>query len=236
MSYKGKRHDFVSNKALYEQMKTRTVEILSEAIQEQGDAFIALSGGSTPKGFFELLCGADLAWEKVFITLVDERWVDPQETDSNEYLVRNFLMKGKAAKANFIGLKSDKERASEGVGVCNQCFQAIDKDFDLVILGMGEDGHTASFFPGAEALESALTSDTSCVAITPPEAKYERMTLTLSRLLRTKNIFLHIEGNKKSEVLKQALEEGSVEAMPIRAFIHRKEKPYLEVFYAEQKT
>ncbi len=226
------RHDFLCSDDLRENLTARVTGILSEAIEQKGRAFIALSGGSTPKAFFQQLCKADIAWEKVIITLVDERWVDPQTSDSNEYLIRHFLMQDKAVKANFVGLKGSIEELSEAVADCRVRLQGFDDDFDLVILGMGEDGHTASFFPGSEELTAALTSQDECVAITPPEAPYKRITLTLSRLLRTRNIFLHIEGHKKEEVFKEALKEGSVEAMPIRAFIRREEKPYLEVFHA----
>lgn len=232
MKHNSIRQNFITNKHLYESMKKRVESIVSKAIQNRGQAVIALSGGSTPKQFFEFLSDTDLLWEKIFITLVDERWVDAGHSDSNEYLVRHSLMKGKASKANFIGLKNSEESLENELEKCKVRLQEFHDDFDLVILGMGEDGHTASFFPGAKELGSALSSDEPCVAITPPKAEYKRMTLTLSRLLRSKNIFLHIEGNKKFKVLNEAFKEGSVEEMPIRAFIHREKKPYLEVFYA----
>ncbi len=232
MKHNSIRHNFSSNIHLYENMKKRVMSIVSKAIEEKDQAVIALSGGSTPKQFFELLAEADLLWEKVYITLVDERWVDAEHSDSNEYLVRHSLMKGKASKANFIGLKDGEDTVMDALKTCKKNLQQLHDDFDLVILGMGEDGHTASFFPGAKELSSALSSDETCVAITPPKAKYKRITLTLSRLLKSKNIFLHIEGSKKFKVLNEALKEGGVEQMPIRAFIHRDTRPYLEVFYA----
>lgn len=226
------QHDFISNDELYKNMKNRVENIISLAIQKRGQAFIALSGGSTPKPFFELLSKADLAWENVYITLVDERWVDTQNADSNEFLIRNHLLQFKASTAKFIGLKNDKKTAFEGLEYCNNTLQELDDNFDLVILGMGEDGHTASFFPDAQELGLALSSNDMCVTITPPKAPYERMTLTLSRLLRSENIFLHIEGKKKMEVLNEAFKDGSVEQMPIRAFINKDQNSPLEVFHA----
>ena len=225
-------HYFISKEELYINMKERVEDIISIAIQKKGHALIALSGGNTPKPFFELLSKTDLAWENVYITLVDERWVDTKDSNSNEYLIRNFLMQNKAIKAKFIGLKNDEETAIKGLAYCKQILKIHDDDFDLVILGMGEDGHTASFFPHAQELSLALLSTEDCVALTPPKAPYERMTLTLSRLFRSENIFLHIEGKKKLEVLNEAFKEGSVEQMPIRAFINKDQKPYLEVFHA----
>lgn len=233
MKHNSIRQNFVSTEYLYVDMKKRVEKIVLEAIKKRGRAVIALSGGSTPRQFFEYLSDSDLPWEKIFITLVDERWVDVNHPDSNEYLVRHALMKGKASKANFIGLKNGEATIVDGLEHCKESLQEFKDDFDLVILGMGEDGHTASFFPGAKELESALLSNETCVAITPSKAEHKRMTLTLSRLLRTKYLFLHVEGSKKFEVLNKAFKQGSVEEMPIRAFIHRENKPYLEVFYAK---
>lgn len=227
------RQNFVSREKLCENMKNRVEDILIKGIQQKGQATLALSGGSTPRQFFEYLSESDIPWKKVYITLVDERWVDTDSSDSNEHLVRNVLMKEKAKEASFIGLKNEAKHAKDGVDECNERLMALQDDFDLVILGMGEDGHTASFFPKAKELEKALNSAEICVAVTPPEAEYERITLSLSRLLRTKNLFLHLQGRKKFDVLNEAFKEGSIEEMPIRAFLDRENKPYLEVFYAQ---
>lgn len=233
MKHKSISQTFTSKEHLRKSMTRRIEKIVSEAVKKRGQALMALSGGNTPKGLFEYLSKSDLPWDKVVITLVDERWVETDHAQSNEYLIRHSLMQDKASRAQFIGLKNEEDSALKGVEICQQRLQVFKDDFDLVILGMGEDGHTASFFPEAKELESALSSDASCVSITPPSAEYNRMTLTLSRLLRSKNIFLHIEGSPKFKVLHEAFEEGSVEQMPIRAFIHKETRPYLEVFYAK---
>lgn len=232
MSYKVHK-DFASKEVLHTALIQRVEQILLDAIGARGEAMIALSGGSTPKRLFEKICHLDLPWNKVLITLVDERWVAPDHSDSNEYLVRNSLMQSKASDAKFIGMKNKYTTAYEGEQACNQHFSMLEGDFDLVLLGMGEDGHTASFFPEARTLSKALTTSDACVAITPPVAPYERMTMSLSRLIRTQNLFLHIEGQKKWQVFEQACEAGPVEAMPIRAFIQRDDAPVLEVYYGE---
>ena len=228
-----RQHVFVSREHLCDTIKDRIEKILLDAIAKRGHATLALSGGSTPKHLFGYLSQSDIPWGKVYITLVDERWVDTNTDDSNEHLVRNFLMIDRAKEANFIGLKNEADHAKEGSAKCCEKLSTFQKDFDLVILGMGEDGHTASFFPKAKELDTALTSPDTCVAITPPEAVHERMTLSLSRLLRTEYLFLHLQGKKKLEVLNEAYKEGPVEDMPIRAFLNRDKKPFLEVFYAE---
>jgi len=227
------RQNFVSSDHLCENMKKRVERILLEGIEKRGRATLALSGGSTPKQLFAYLSQSDIPWQKVYITLVDERWTDTSSNDSNEYLVRNFLMKDRAKEANFIGLKNEAKHAVDGVAQCIERLLVLHDDFDLVILGMGEDGHTASFFPKAKELEKALNSTEVCVAITPPEAEYERMTLSLSRLLRAKNIFLHLQGKRKYDVINEAFKGGSIGEMPIRAFLNRESKPYMEVFYAQ---
>ena len=228
------RHNFTSRERLRQALLTRIEMIILDAIEKRGKAVLALSGGSTPKSLFQALSHSKLPWQKVIITLVDERWVDVQDGDSNEYLVRSTLMDSYASKANFIGMKNGFESAHEGVMACRQELDIIDEvSIDIVLLGMGEDGHTASFFPEADDLDTALTSRKSCVAITPPYAKHERMTLTLERLFRSEHIFLHIEGENKFKVFNRACEEGSIEAMPIRAFIQRELSPYLEVYYAK---
>ncbi len=230
MSYKV-YNQFGSVDALHQALIQRIEKNLLDAIAEKGKAFIALSGGSTPKRLFEKLCLLDIPWNRVVITLVDERWTDLNSSESNEFLVRHTLLKEKAAVARFIGLKNRFATASEGEEACNQTFSDLDENFDLVMLGMGEDGHTASFFPDASALQKALSTEASCVAITPPVAPYERMTLSLSRLIRTDNLILHIEGEKKWKVFEAAVQAGPVEAMPVRAFIYRSETPLLEVYH-----
>jgi 6-phosphogluconolactonase len=104
---------------------------------------------------------------------------------------------------------------------------------DVAVLGMGEDGHTASFFPGAETLDAALDrdSDALCLALRPPAAPHDRMTLSLAALLKARQLYLHITGEKKWEVLQQALESGDERSLPISSVCHREDSP-LEVFYS----
>lgn len=225
-------HTFASRQTLHLALSQTICDTLKSGIETNGNASLAVSGGSTPKPLFEALSHCQLEWEKVLITLVDERWVDPESEASNEHLVRSILMQNRAKNAQFIALKSTHNTAAEAENSCAQRLKGFNNDFDVVVLGMGTDAHTASFFPEAERLSEALESQSDCIAITPPEAPYERMTLTLSRLLRSRRLFLHIEGETKYTVYKEALEEGALEEMPIRAFIHRHTKPSLEVYYA----
>ena len=103
----------------------------------------------------------------------------------------------------------------------------------MCVRGMGTDGHTASFFPEASTLEKALSTTQSCVALTPPVAPCERMTLSLNKLSRSGHVILHIEGDEKWQVYSAALQEGAVEAMPIRAFLRAQTAEKVEVYYAQ---
>ncbi len=225
-------HTFSSRLDLHTALCATICRALEEGIKSNGAAALALSGGSTPKALFAQLSRCELPWDKVLITLVDERWTEPSNSDSNEYLVRTLLLQGLAKEAQFIPLKSTHITAEEAEPACGIALRRLPEDFDVVLLGMGTDGHTASFFPGAATLQEALKSDKSCVAVIPPEAPYERMTLTFSRLIKSKNIFLHIEGEGKMKVLQKARESKDVETMPVRAFLHRTSTPLLEVYYA----
>ncbi|HDO31485.1 MAG TPA: 6-phosphogluconolactonase, partial [Desulfobacteraceae bacterium] len=116
---------------------------------------------------------------------------------------------------------------------CAQRLAGLPRPFDVVILGMGGDGHTASFIPGARRLPEALDmkSGRDCLAISPPEAPHERMTLTLPVLLDSRQIILHITGPAKKKVLEQALADGPATAMPIRTILRQQQTP-LSVYWA----
>ena len=216
-------HPFPSPQDLVSTLTQKISSALSAALAARNQASLVVSGGSTPKPLFAELSKQELEWAKVTISLADERWVAPDDPASNEGLVRNYLMQNKAAAANFIGLWTGDATASSGETACSAALAKIPRPFDLMILGMGGDGHTCSFFPGAEALPQALDmkSAQSCQAITPLTAPHERMTLTLPTVLNSRQIILHIEGEEKKEVYETALEEGPVGEMPVRAVLRQ---------------
>jgi 6-phosphogluconolactonase len=227
------RKEFPDQDSLTAALADRIGELLSDGIMKNGRASLIVSGGSTPVALFERLSGSDISWRDVSIALVDERWLAPTEVDSNECLIRQHLLKDKAASAAFIGMKNSALTAAAGEAKCEQRLASVPRPFDVLILGMGGDGHTASLFPGAERLRSAtdMSQNKVCMAITPPAAPYERMTLTLPAILDARRIFLHITGEKKKEVLEKALADGPAEAMPIR-FILRQKKVPVSIFWA----
>lgn len=224
---------FPDRQGLVNELAARIETALSAGIAKQNRASLAVSGGSTPVPLFERLAELEIPWQEVVITLVDERWVEPSKADSNEHLVRRHLLKNRAAAAKFIGLKNAASTAKEGEAECEQRLRQIPRPFTVLILGMGDDGHTASLFPGAEQLAQAtdMNPGTPCMAITPPAAPHQRMTLTLPSILDAEEIIFHITGPEKRIVLEKAQAEGPPEVMPVR-FILRQQTTPVTVYWA----
>jgi 6-phosphogluconolactonase len=218
--------------ALIAALTNQVVQALKQGIDLDGRASLAVSGGSTPQPLFRELARQDIPWQKVVITLVDERWVAPSDPASNENLVRQYLLQDRAAIATFIGLKNDAQTAEEGEVQCKEELRKVPRPFTVLILGMGNDGHTASLFPGSAQLKAAtdMQSGKTCMATMPVDAPHERMTLTLPTLLDSQQIILHITGQEKKAVLEQAQAEGPAEAMPIR-YILRQQKRLVDVYW-----
>ncbi|KTD49954.1 6-phosphogluconolactonase [Legionella quinlivanii] len=213
-------HRFENCEILHEEFANRLIEILNEAIAVRGEAYLAVSGGKTPAALFEVMAAKDLNWNAVSVILVDERW-NTQDRDSNEWLVKNCLLKNKAAAATFINLYTQNSTIEEAVGEAEAKLARIPL-FDAVILGMGEDGHTASLFPGSRELEYGLSNCAKdVIALTPMHAPFQRITLTKPRLLRTRKLFLQLVGENKMRVFQEALADNDVLTMPIRAFLNQ---------------
>ncbi len=208
-------------------------DAISAGIAERGMASLVLSGGSTPAVLFRQLATRPIAWKDVTVTLTDERWVEETSDDSNAAMLRRELLSGEAAAASFISLKTDHATPEAGETACAERLAALPVPYDLVVLGMGTDGHTASLFPGDANLAHALSPDTAqpCIAANPPGAAQARMTLTLTSLLSCRRLVLLISGEEKHAVLQTAQEEGPVEDMPVRALLRQDSVP-VDIFWA----
>ncbi len=205
---------------------------LRHAIEDRGEATFMVSGGSTPEPLYKALSNSDLDWESIYVALVDERWVEFSHDKSNEAFTVKHLIQNKAAVANLVGMKNSGSTAAEGLADCESAYQQLAQPFDITILGMGSDGHTASLFPHAQGLDEALNPDSDhlCAAITAIQSDVtgtvvERMTLSLAGLLRSRSLILLITGEEKLAVLRAAQGEGDVKDMPIRALLRQDRVP-----------
>jgi len=208
---------FPNGTALAQALADRVAEELSSAVTARGRASLAVSGGSTPKAFFQALSVKPMAWDKVKITLVDERFVSETNDRSNHKLVAQNLLQNEAAKAKFIPLYHAVADVEDAALVATGDMRNVGSPFDVVILGMGGDGHTASFFPGGNNLERALKPSTprSVITMEAQDAGEPRLTFTFSALQDARLLVLHIEGEAKKPVIDRALAEGATSALPI---------------------
>ena len=210
--------------------------IVEKAVEERQTASLMLSGGSTPKNVYSALSDQNLPWENVTIGLVDDRWVDADKPGSNERMLNETLMQNYAVKARLIGMKTDHANVNQGAPVVSEKYKKIQQPFDLCLMGMGTDGHTASWFPGSSGFEQALNIDNSELACaidasnSPGAGKFpHRMTLSLPAVMNSRQIFLFITGEEKLSVL-QASFESSVDMMPVKALLAAGAR--LSVFWA----
>ena len=206
---------------------------LEEAISVRGGASMIVSGGRTFVRLFEQLRDETIDWAQVWIALADERWVETSSEASNERFVREHLLVGPAAAARFVGLKNPAPTPEAGADWATRALTRVPRPYDVVLLGMGEDGHTASLFPGSLALSRGLDTSATpgCLAVNALEAPHARISLNLRALLDARRIVLHIEGAAKWQVYQRARAPGSATELPVRALLQQKEVP-VDVFWA----
>ena len=212
------------------------VESLQQALELHSSATMLLSGGSTPAPLYRQLSSADLDWNRVHVALVDERWVEISNAASNERLLNQNLLLEKAAAAKFTGMKNNHPTPFEGEAECNARYAALPSPYTICLLGMGPDGHTASLFPGAEGLGSALDSSQHCAGIRAVRSEVtgdylERMTMTPWSILQSQRLVLLITGEDKWAVYQQARDNSPTADRPISLMIHQQQTP-LEVYWA----
>jgi 6-phosphogluconolactonase len=215
------RREFANGEEIATGLADWTSERLRGAIASRGVALLIVSGGKSPARFFDLLSNVDLDWTRVAITLADERRVADDSPRSNARLVRERLLRNRAQAASFtpladVRLPEDQELAAASARIANLPLPA-----DVVVLGMGDDGHTASWFPGADGLVEAMdpAARQLVAPIVAPDAPEPRLTLTGRVILRARAIALEIQGEAKLATFAAALSPGPEEAMPIRAVL-----------------
>lgn len=205
---------------------------LNSAIENRGKAVLSVSGGQSPIAMFEALRVHAIDWSKVTITLVDERCVPNTHPDSNAHLVNTHLLQDGAQAATFVPM------VTEDIDMVDAQKQALwasaqlqtNSPADMLVLGMGVDGHTASLFPDAPNLFAALDlhNQQACVGITlphpPANAPFPRVTQTLAQLLTARHIVLPVMGEDKRHTLQQAWSHPR-NALPVSHVLHQTQTP-----------
>jgi 6-phosphogluconolactonase len=203
---------------------------LRSAFAARGQASLAVSGGKSPIPMLEALRDQDLDWARVSVVLVDERVVPHDHADSNTALVRKHLLQGRASAASFLPFFDEAPPTLNGQALdaltaqANQRLATLPWPLDIAVLGMGEDAHTASLFPGAPGYAHALQSTDRLAWVTPTTAPHARLTLTLPSLLAARELLLSISGENKLAVYRRAAQKAD-EALPISLVIHQSSTP-----------
>ncbi|MHC8402394.1 6-phosphogluconolactonase [Pseudomonas sp. MDT1-17] len=221
-------HEFKSPVLLADGLALNVAKQLSDAIDARGTATLVVSGGRSPVAFFQNLAKQKLDWSEVVVTLADERWVPVEHADSNAGLLKRYLLQGPAAKAQFLSLYSATANLELAAEQADRLLAEL-PPIDVLILGMGDDGHTASLFPNSPNLIDALKADGTrrCYPMLAPTVPHQRLTMSRALLASAKTTVLSISGQSKLTTLSAALAGDDVAAMPIRAFL----QPTLEIYW-----
>lgn len=208
--------------------------VVREAIATRGEASLLVSGGNTPQPLFERLATADWDWSRVHVTLADERWVPADHPHSNERLVRSTLLADpKTSGARFTGLYTGDALPGAAGPALEARLAEVPRPFDLVLLGMGADGHTASLFPGQPETVRAFSEHCEWVANEAPDAPRERISLGPATLLDTRLLVFLLRGAEKWDVYRMALQDKNVATLPAGFFLRAADVP-VEVYWSSR--
>lgn len=224
-------NEFGTRDELAAGLAAKVADTLKAAIISRGTAFLAVSGGTTPGRFFAALSKQVLDWSKVTVTLVDERFVPESSPRSNAALAKASLLQNEAAGARFAPLFHEAASVEEGADLADIKLRSLPWPLDAAILGMGADGHTASFFPDAQGLEALLDPASSrlVMAVHSESAGEPRLTLTLPALVNAGLVVVHIEGAEKRDVIEAAF--AAEKPLPIRTVLDQAPRA-AEIYWA----
>ncbi len=221
-------HRFGDQEHLFDAAADQLAECIEKAVAARGFAQLAFSGGKSPEALFRRLSKMVLPWARIRVTLVDERFVPAEHADSNERLIRSTLLQGAAAAATLVPLYRAGESLDGAAACADHDLRQWPLPFDAVVLGMGEDGHTASWFPDAPELPSLLRegNDRRVQVAHPQAAPHARLTLTRDAVLQSRCIQLLIPGAGKAAVYQRARADAApVFELPVRAVLHQRSVP-----------
>ncbi|MEP7154846.1 MAG: 6-phosphogluconolactonase [Betaproteobacteria bacterium] len=220
-------YTFIDSATQAESLAADVARLLRAAIAERGTASLIVSGGRSPTQFFEALSTADLAWRDVTVSLTDERLIDTATGESNERLVRTHLLINAARDAHFVSLRSAVADAGMALADRNRALLRLVRPFDVLVLGMGVDGHTASMFAGADGLAAALdpAAAPALVGLNLAGDAQARISLNRAALLDSRCICLLIQGREKREVLARACDGTPPEELPVATIVQQRQVP-----------
>lgn len=215
---------FSSRMQMAERLADLITANVTAAIGARGAAHLAISGGSTPTSLYRTLAGREIDWSSARAMLADERWTTPGTPGSNETLVRETLCQDYARALPLTGLWSASDDPEVAAKIATERLAAFGGRFDVAVLGMGGDGHTASWFPRMDALPAALSREACVVHVRAAKSDttgehVDRLTLTLGAIADARLIILLITGENKRAVYRSAMEDGPVSDMPVRAIL-----------------
>jgi 6-phosphogluconolactonase len=204
---------------------------LDDALAARHRALLAVSGGRSPLGLYAELRAQARAWPAITIVPVDERCVPPGHPDSNAALVAQHLLRDAAASARWIPFFDALTEAPDQPGAAERLAQAASArlaplawPLDVAVLGIGEDGHTASLFPAADGLADALRSELPVAWVRPLHAPHLRLTLTLPTLLAARRLVLLVAGPAKRRVFEAAC-HAPRDDLPVSHLLHQAPRP-----------
>ncbi len=219
------RHIYPDIESLSQGFADFAATTLKNTLARKLQATLVVPGGNTPRHYLPALAKCQLPWDRITVTLSDERWVDVSDEQSNEHLARKYLMAYLPADTPFVGLKTQHKGPFDAVEAIHQRLDHLPLPLSLTVLGLGEDGHIASLFPG---MNPDVLSTHHCAAIAPPIAPSLRVSLSLEMLAKSEQITLVVTGKNKRQLLDQ-LHDHLNSTLPVTWLIQRARSP-LTVF------
>jgi 6-phosphogluconolactonase len=214
-------------------LAAQVADSLREALRLRGRASLVVPGGRTPAVLFRVLRRWEMDWARVYVTLTDERWVNSTHEASNAAMVRRELLAERAATAQWVPLYNGAASATAGAAQSWQALAHIARPFDVVVVGIGEDGHFASLFPGSPDLATALdlNADPACVPMRASVAPTDRISLNLAALANARRLFLLASGEGKRVLIESAAQSQTQASLPIARLLAVPD-PAPEVYWA----
>ncbi|MGV9005768.1 MAG: 6-phosphogluconolactonase [Brevundimonas sp.] len=215
---------FADGRAWASACATRLTDGLAASVKARGRAVFAGSGGSTPTPIYRIMAGTALDWSKVAVTLIDERYVPETSPDSNARLLKQTLLTDRAATARFLPLFHASVTVDRSALIAARALAAEVGGIDVVLLGMGEDGHICSMFPGSPTLETLLSPRLDPTVLGVPAGRdgaapsMERLSINLPYLIRAERVILALTGTAKRAVFEREA-AGDPATRPIAALV-----------------